>query len=387
MVSILIFFLLQQASQVISKQVALTIDYYYGSVSSELNQYPDMCPSLGFLVETVSFQNKNCTKNMQRELNSTDLNADEKLLAQMILNKSNGRSNFSLEETLKIRPKMTCNGSPIPADKIVIKGQCLETNVNYGTVFHFLHIEELPSLKEVFIISPNQKLNKACQLTGNGSTIVITLLHLDFNNTTQLEKETDFLSIIDTDRDIYLYYNSTNYSEITFKNISVENATLQVHMINGFLWMKIKANNEATFNVTCIERGNDISTIGRVTINTFELKAITIAIGLIVVLAAAIIIIQVVLRYKKRNANSLKPGQVAQAEHCQQTENSMKRHYFQLERNPETQRFNLSDVEKSSSCDNMKKNVTMESGQELEYSHLHSTSFQKPTLTEHIYNE
>ncbi|KAK6985697.1 hypothetical protein BgiMline_015295, partial [Biomphalaria glabrata] len=70
---------------------------------------------------------RNCSGQRYKDLKGPNLNAIEKRLVEIIHKECNGRIQCKLQETWKVKPSLNCNGSLLPADRIVIKGQCLET--------------------------------------------------------------------------------------------------------------------------------------------------------------------------------------------------------------------------------------------------------------------
>ncbi|KAI8772758.1 hypothetical protein BgiBS90_026237, partial [Biomphalaria glabrata] len=243
----------------ISQHVGLIADYYYQKVRNELHNNTDepSCPSRGILVKSIQIillRNQNCKDTISKNLVGPDLDNTEKHLVETIQRECNGRPKCDLRETWKIKPTFNCNGSLVPADRIRITGECVETQVDNKSVFDFYLITKLTLPKKAIFISGNRKLNKRCQLTGNYSQIDITLLHLEFS-TTQSENKTDFFSITDSGRDIHLYYQSQNVTANTGESFRLENAILEVNLNNGFVWMKIEANDGG--NVSCMESDLD----------------------------------------------------------------------------------------------------------------------------------
>ncbi|KAI8772756.1 hypothetical protein BgiBS90_026235, partial [Biomphalaria glabrata] len=70
---------------------------------------------------------QNCKDIISKNLVGTDLDNTEKHLVETIQRECNGRPKCDLQETWKIKPTFNCNGSLVPADRIRITGECVET--------------------------------------------------------------------------------------------------------------------------------------------------------------------------------------------------------------------------------------------------------------------
>uniref|UniRef100_A0A2C9KLN0 SUEL-type lectin domain-containing protein n=1 Tax=Biomphalaria glabrata TaxID=6526 RepID=A0A2C9KLN0_BIOGL len=243
------------ANQVKSQPFTSSADYNYQRVTNDggKNVYDDPCPSQGIVIESLQIGIvKRCSESGSKHiLNNAGVNEKEKLLVKYIQKECTGRPQCQLQETWNIRPTLKCNGSQVPIDKINIKGRCLQTNIDNKTVFDLQQIQKLHLLHNVFIISQSQKINRICQLSGHAGTIKITLLLLDFD-TTESENTTQLFSINDSDTDAFLCLNPKIMSNlIQHAYTSVKNATMEVVMNNGFLWMEIEAQN--TTSLVCEE--------------------------------------------------------------------------------------------------------------------------------------